>query len=140
MPIGTDGPSDSARGPGAVVRAYLAAARSGDWDTAMGFVAEDVAFRIPGRSRFAGEHRGREAARRYIDSVRAIVHSGDVEIELVDVLESSERVALIVRERLVLDDRTVDIRRANVYRVADGRIVEIWVFEADQYDVDALLA
>ena len=54
-------------------------------------------------------------------------------------LASEERVALIVRERFHTTDGPVDIRRANVYRVRDGRIAEIWIFEGDQYAVDELL-
>jgi hypothetical protein len=45
-----------------------------------------------------------------------------------------------VRERF--DDGggpALEIRRANVYRVKDGRIVELSIFEADQYVVDELL-
>jgi hypothetical protein len=34
----------------------------------------------------------------------------------------------------------VEVRRANVYRVRDGRIAEIWIYEADQYEVDELLS
>ena len=32
----------------------------------------------------------------------------------------------------------LEIRRANVYRVQGEQISEIWIFEADQYAVDAL--
>ena len=35
-------------------------------------------------------------------------------------------------------DGPVEIRRCNVYRWEDGQIAEIWIFEADQYAVDAL--
>jgi len=122
----------------AVVRPYLEAARAGDWETAYGFFAEDVVFRIPGRSRFAGEHRGRDRARAYIEQARAIVHACDVRVELVDLLAGRDRVALLVDEHFGLGDREVTIRRANVYRVAGGRIVEIWIYEGDQYEVDAL--
>jgi ketosteroid isomerase-like protein len=46
----------------------VAAMRRGDWSAGLGFLAEDVVVRIPGRSRFAGAHRGRGAARRYLKS------------------------------------------------------------------------
>jgi hypothetical protein len=47
---------------------------------------------------------------------------------------------LLVRERFHQDDGPpVVIHRANVYRVVDDAIVEIWIFEGDQYAVDALL-
>jgi uncharacterized protein len=133
--------SHSARpSPVDVMRRYLAAMRGGDREKAYGFYAEDVVFHIPGRSRFAGTHRGRDAAVRYIESAVALVHRGDLEVELVDMLAGEERVALIVRERFGRDDGVVEIRRCNVYRLRDEEIVEIWIFEADQYEVDALLA
>ncbi len=125
---------------GDVVRRYLAAARAGDWDTAFGLLAQDVIFRVPGRSRHAGEHRGRDAAIAYIEAARAASHRGEVRLELVDVLESEARVALLLREEFDLPEGPVVIRRANVYRVAGGEIAEVWIFEGDQYEVDALLA
>ncbi len=52
-------------------------------------------------------------------------------------LAGEEHVALLVRERLTGDDGVLDMRRANVYRVQDDRITEVWIFEGDQYAVDA---
>ena len=112
--------------------------RSGDRETGYGFFAEDVSFHIPGRSRLAGDHRGRDAAVHYIESAIALAHEGEVELELIDTLASRERVALLLHERFKRPDGVVDIRRANVYRIAGGQIVEVWIFEADQYAVDAL--
>jgi uncharacterized protein len=123
-----------------VIDRYLAAMRSGDRETGYGFFADDIVFQIPGRSQFAGTHRGREAAVRYIESAVARSHEAEVELELIDTLASQERVALIVRERFKRDDGVVEIRRANVYRIRGGQIVEIWIFEANQYEVDALFA
>jgi hypothetical protein len=75
----------------------------------------------------------------YIET--AVAHApGGVEVELVDMLASEERVALIVRERLHDGDRVLDMRRANVYRVEDDRIVEISIFDANQYAVDEFLS
>jgi hypothetical protein len=34
----------------------------------------------------------------------------------------------------------VEIRRANVYRLRGDRIAEVWIFEANQYEVDELFA
>jgi uncharacterized protein len=117
---------------------YIAAAHRGDWETGAGYFADDVHIHIPGRSALAGEHRGRDVARRYIETARARSRGHDVELEVVDMLASDERVALLVRERFHTDAGPVDIRRCNVYRWRDGRIAEIWIFEADQYAVDAL--
>ena len=120
------------------MRSYLDAARRGDVDAAVAFLADDLVVHIPGRSRWAGTHHGKAAFVEYVREARALSAGGHVDLELVDMLASDERVALLVRERFVLPGRTVDIRRANVYRVAGDRIVEITIHEGDQYDVDAL--
>ena len=55
-------------------------------------------------------------------------------------LAIEERVTLIVREVFHLPSGDVEIGRSNVYRVQDGKITEIWVYEANQYEVDTLFA
>ena len=125
--------------PRELMTGYLEAARRGDWDTAFGYFADAIVFRIPGRSSFAGDRHGKQAAMEYIQSFRDHYREGEIQLELVDMLTSEERVALLVRERFLRDGDTVEIRRANVYRVQGDAIVEISIFEADQYAVDALL-
>jgi ketosteroid isomerase-like protein len=56
---------------------YLAAARRGDFDTAFGFFAEDIVIHIAGRSAFAGDRRGRDAAVGYIQAVRDRYRDGE---------------------------------------------------------------
>jgi ketosteroid isomerase-like protein len=120
-----------------LITTYLTAARGGDWATAYGFFAEDLRIRIPGRSEWAGERVGKQHAVEYIDAAIER-HAGKVEVELVDMLVSDERVLLIVRERF-LGATPVEILRANAYTVRDGRIVAIDIFEGDQYAVDELV-
>jgi ketosteroid isomerase-like protein len=104
------------------------------------YLADDLVINIPGRSAFAGERRGKDQAVRYIQTVRERYRDGAIELELIDMLVSDERVALMVCERFHDGDGPpVEIRRANVYRVRDGKVVEVSIFEADQYVVDALL-
>ena len=122
-----------------VMHRYVAAARSRDAVAAVGMFAEDVVFRIPGRSGQAGTRQGRDEAMAYINAARALSHGAEVELELVDVLTSDDRFCLLVNERFHRDGGAVDIRRANIYRVRGDEIVEIWIYEADQYEVDALL-
>jgi ketosteroid isomerase-like protein len=118
---------------------YLAAARRGDWGAAFGYFAEDIVMHVPGRGPFAGARRGRDAAVEYIQTMREQYRDGRIELELIDMLSGNERVALLVRETFHGDGPPVEIRRANVYRVRDGAIAEITIFEPDQYAVDELL-
>ena len=118
---------------------YLAAAKRGDWDTAFGFLADDLMINIPGRSAIAGRQHGKQAAVGYIQSIRERYPDGGIELEVIDMLAGEERVVLLVRERFHGHGPPVEIRRANVYRVKDGKVVEVSIFEADQYVVDELL-
>jgi ketosteroid isomerase-like protein len=121
------------------MQSYIAAARSGDFSAAYRFYSEDIVGHVPGRSAFAGELRGRQAVIGYIEHARALSRDSEVELEVVDMLASDERVALIVREVFHRPTGDIEIRRSNVYRVRGGQIVEISIYEADQYAVDALL-
>jgi ketosteroid isomerase-like protein len=124
-----------------VMTAYLSAARAKDWEAAFGLFADDLVIHIPGRSPFAGDHRGKQAAIDYISAIRERYGDAGIELDIVDMLAGEERFMLLVRERFQDDDgRTITIRRANVYRVAGGRIAEISIYEADQYVVDEELA
>ena len=123
-----------------VMRRYLGAVQRGDWATGFGFFADDIVLHVPGRSSLAGEHHGRTAAEGYLRAALARAHGAEVAVELVDMLASEERVALIVRERFSRPEGAVEIRRANVYRLLGDRIAEVWIFEANQYEVDELFA
>ena len=125
--------------PQELMTEYLAAVRHEDWDRAFGVFAADIVMHVPGRSAFAGDRQGKDAAVAYIQSVRDHYRNGKIELELIDMLISDERVALLLRERFHGDGPPVEIRRANVYRVQDDAIVEISIFEADQYTVDELV-
>jgi uncharacterized protein len=118
-----------------VLRAYVEAVRAGDRQAAFALFSDDVVGHVPGRSPVAGEKRGKAAVVGYIEGAFARAH-GDVTVELIDMLVGRENIALIVRERLVSGDRVLDMRRANVYRVQDDRITEVWIYEHDQYAVD----
>ena len=123
-----------------LMRRYAAAARRGDWETAYGLLADDVVAHVPGHSPLAGELRGRDAVIAYVEAAKAKSRGAEVEVEVVETLSSEERVMLIVRERFARGGGRVEIGRANVYTVRDGAIVEVWIFEADQYAVEELMA
>ena len=123
-----------------LIHRYVSAMKSGDRETGYGYFAEDIVFTVPGRSKFAGTHRGRAVARDYIETAIAHSNEGEIELELVDMLASDDRVAIIINERFVRAEGVVEIPRANVYRIEDDEIVEIRIYEGNQYGADALLS
>jgi ketosteroid isomerase-like protein len=122
--------------PEDVLAAYGAAWAEGDPERAWSFYADDVVMRLPGRGRLSGAHVGREAVIAAIEALLARTGSSSAEVEVVDRLASADRVALVVREVVTRGDERLEIRRVNTYRVLDGKITEIDIFEADQYEVD----
>lgn len=122
--------------PDEVMAAYAAAWERGDPEAAWVLYADDVVMRLPGRGSLAGVHEGREAVVAAIRALLARTSTSSVDVEVLDRLASGERVALVLREAVVRGHERLELRRVNVYRVRDGKIIEIDVFEANQYDVD----
>jgi ketosteroid isomerase-like protein len=117
--------------------AYAGAWERGDPEAAWAFYADDVVMRLPGRGPLAGAHEGRAAV---VTAIRALLaRTSDVaaEVEVLDRLVSGDRVALVLREAVVRDGERLELRRVNVYRVHDGQIADIDIYEANQYEVDA---
>jgi ketosteroid isomerase-like protein len=123
-----------------VMRRYLDAAKRRDIEAAYACFDSDLVAHVPGRSSLAGELRGRDAFINYIETARGLSRGGDITLEVLDVLSSAERFTLLLRETFHRDDGDVVIQRANVYRVEGHRIVEVWIYEANQYDVDDVFA
>ena len=119
-----------------VMQAYAQAWARGEPDTAFGFYADDVVMHLPGRGGLAGSHEGKPAVVAAIRALLARTDGVSVTVEVRDRLVSEDRVALVLREVVSRGDRTLDLRRVNVYRVRDGLIADIDIFEADQYEVD----
>jgi ketosteroid isomerase-like protein len=122
------------------MRRYIDAVRRRDIEAAYACFDADLVAHVPGRSALAGEVRGRDAFISYIEAARALSRGGDITLEVVDVLSSEERFALLLRETFHSEGEDVVINRANAYRVVGHRIVEVWIYEANQYDVDDVFA
>lgn len=122
--------------PDEVMSAYAAAWERGDPEAAWAFYADDVVMHLPGRSSLAGDHVGRDAVIGAIQALLARTSDTAAEVEVLDRMTSGTRVAMVVREAVVRGDERLELRRVNVYRVEDGKIAEIDIFEADQYEVD----
>ena len=51
----------------------------------------------------------------------------------------ANRGAIIARERLGPEDAAIEVDRLLVYAVADGKLAECWVYDADQDIIDRLI-
>ena len=119
-----------------VMQRYALAWGRGEPEMAFAFYAEDVVMHLPGRSQLAGVHKGKAAV---VAAIRALLARTDgtaVTVEVHDRLASETGVALLLHEVVSRGEETLDLRRVNVYRVREGKITDIDIFEANQYDVD----
>ena len=80
----------TARHPNAALvrRAYAGQAR-GDLDAWLALLSDDFVLRVPGRSRIAGEYRGREEMRRHFGEI-AELSGGTFRTSVHDVTASDE--------------------------------------------------
>lgn len=107
-----------------------------DWDTAVAMWSDDVVHHVPGRHRLAGTFRGKQA---FLDHHRSAFEElgGTVEIVAVhDFLKTDDHAVVLVTERAVRGDRTLDFNRVVVYHARDGRISETWSHDFDPYALD----
>ncbi len=115
--------------------AYDAQAR-GDIDAYIDLLSEDVVFHVPGRSRIAGEYRGKEEVREHFREIRSL-SGGTFRTEIHDVLAGEKHVVGLVRGQAEREGAAVDLPRVHVWHVRNGKLAELWVHPADQYTFDA---
>ena len=92
--------------------------------------AEDAVWRVGGRSRLAGEHRGRRAIIRFIGSLP----------RLSDVLESPGRAVVLYRARGVRKGIGLDIDQLLLFTIRDGIVVAVDAYPSDPIAFDAFWA
>ena len=115
--------------------AYDAQAR-GDMDAYIDLLSDDVVLHIPGRSRIAGEYRGKEAVRRHFAEVAAL-SGGTFRTQVHDVLAGDDHVVGLVNAEADREGETAAVPRVHVWHVRDGKLAEVWVHPADQYVYDS---
>jgi uncharacterized protein len=93
-------------------------------------LADDIVWHVPGTSPIAGEHRGWEAVLRYFARRRELARE-TMRMYPGEVLADGEAVVQLVDGAVLLDGEEVNWRTAGVYRVARGRVQEVWLVPLD---------
>jgi ketosteroid isomerase-like protein len=113
-------------------------AQAADDPDAIGEVVhDDVALHVPGQHQTAGDYVGVDGLIAFAEASR-VTGAEIVAREVLDVLEGRDHVAVYARiqgrrpGREDLDNLTL-----HLYRLADGRVAEIWFHNRDQAAVDA---
>jgi uncharacterized protein len=115
-----------------IARSYLQAIQTGDMDTVAKSVADDVVWHQPGRNRFSGDHKGREAVFEMLGQMMQ-VSNGSFAIDKVNsLMANGDLVAADIHFSGQRDGASMSMDGVDLLRILDGTIVEVWLFSADQ--------
>ncbi len=103
----------------------------------LALLADDVVWHVPGRSPIAGEHRGRDAVRRYFETRRARAEAS-LRIDVRSLLSEGDLVLQLADGTVKREGREWSWRTVGVFRVHDERIMECWLVPFDQYAFDEI--
>lgn len=118
------------------IRSLFAAFEHGDLEAINDVLPETATWHFPGnRGRLAGTHRGRNAIFAFLTKVMELT-GGNFRLELIDVLANDDNAVAIFRGHGRRNDRDFDNHTCLRMRLDHGRVVELWEFVWDLYDVD----
>jgi ketosteroid isomerase-like protein len=120
------------------VREGFDAMERGDTQWMMDHLADDVVWHIGGKSKVAGEYRGKEAVLEMFG--RQAPAMNDAKIDVHDVLGNDDHVIAIGRASVDdPDGGTVSWLYANVFHIENGITKEVWGLADETSESDKLL-
>jgi ketosteroid isomerase-like protein len=119
-----------------IIKRYVEAFKRKDWQAATAFWADDVILHAQGRHPLAGHFFGKQAFLEHVSRVSAQLGATIELVEVYDVMFSAEHAVGWVKERAVCGERSLVFDRVNVYRMSDGKITEVWMYDSDPYALD----
>lgn len=107
----------------------------GDLATLNDLLAEDTVWHWTGRGPLAGDHRGREAVLAQFGKIAELT-GGNVQLHDQHYLADDTKTAAIYRFTGERGGKRVDVMLCEVAEWRDGKLVEEWLYPADQYALD----
>jgi ketosteroid isomerase-like protein len=112
-----------------LVRGVYAAYLGGDRDHVIAALSPDIRWHNSGHDALAGTLEGVPAV---LDYLMGQDHLEDYRLEVVDMLASDERVAIVARSSGRVGERPLTNDFVQVIRLESGRIAEVWNYNWDQ--------
>jgi 2'-5' RNA ligase len=109
----------------------------GDTSRLAELLADDVVWHVPGRSRIAGEHRGRDAVLAYLD-LRRQMTDATFKVTVHGVGPIADSIVQLAGGRAQRDGREVTWETVGVFRVRSGQISECRLVPFDQLAFDEI--
>lgn len=122
-----------------IIRSGYDALNAGDMDTFLSYHHEDFVLHYPGRSRFSGEHNGRDGFAALLEQQSEVI-GGPPQIELHDVVANDSHAIALQTFRAERDGRSIEDHSVLVFHMRDGKVADIWIHPQDQYAQDEFWA
>ena len=123
----------------ALVRKAYEDFQAGDLGRLRLVMADEVIWHEPGRSPFAGDHKGPEAVMRFLAALK-VRSGGTFKTEVLDVLSEPGRAVVFQRETATRGGKDLDVIAAVDFEIHQGKITEVTVYQADGYQFDEFWA
>ena len=120
-----------------ILNGYMQAWTGGDLATLMACYHDDFVLHYFGANALTGTHVGKAAALGVLGEFSR--RTARQLLGTPAVLAGADRGVILAREKLGVDAAVVEVDRVLVYTVADGRLRECWVYDADQAMIDRLI-
>ena len=101
--------------------------------------ADDVVLHCPGKSRVSGTYQGKPGVIEFWQK-QINLTARSFEAKVISVCQGEGALIIVMEMRVNQADETFSWQRINRYHIADGRIVEAWIYEGDQYAADTVFA
>ena len=113
------------------------AQKRGDMEAFTGAYADDVIVHIPGRSSFAGVHKGKD---QFVELFgRFMERTPEFSFEPHAYLADDEHGIILQKSHYKRGNETLDSNDTFISHFRDGKISEFWYLSEDSYAVDAFL-
>lgn len=115
-----------------VVEAYSIALSKGDIPTAFSHFSPDAKWHQPGKHQFAGTKKGLQAIGKMLGDMMGSTQGSLVIKPMGPLMQNGNMVSFPVHFSGKIGNRTIDMNGVDLFEVIDGKIVQVWLFSADQ--------
>ena len=121
-----------------LIRDVLRAVAHGEIERLKRLCADGIVWHGTGRTPWAGDHEGIDAV---LDHLGRVGEAADVfDADLGDLLVSEERAATVMQVSARRGDRRLEVQFMILYRIAGGKVAEVWSAPLDPHATDAFWA
>jgi ketosteroid isomerase-like protein len=122
-----------------LVRKGYEAFSTGDVSSMRQLLDPDVVWHAGGRNPLSGDYRGVEEVLGFFG--RTMEHTqGSFRVSIEQVLVNDDGAAVVQRSSGERNGKSFDDRGLQLFRISDGKAVEVWQYYGDPYTVDEVLA